>query len=210
MMDKAKLWMRHGERSADGPEPATEADLRTLNALANKLAEMLASKRFRLSESCDTLSGAAQMNDGKSTGETQATGLALSADSPASKPVGPDLKRRRLIRGAAGAAPVVLTLRSGSLAAAASCISAVKINLSTNSSNEIQGDTTGVLPGMHCVGDTDPTNCVGANHIQKNIGTTAGLVQNTSPLKCGTGTEGTSRNNVAILTAASWDSFTAP
>ena len=36
-----------------------------------------------------------------------------------------NLKRRRLIRGAIGVAPMVLTLRSGALAAATSCCTAI-------------------------------------------------------------------------------------
>lgn len=69
------------------------------------------------------------MNDGKPTREAQAQTLAEDAVNQAGiSPVSqsPDLRRRRLIRGAVGIAPVVLTLRSGALTAASSlCAAAV-------------------------------------------------------------------------------------
>lgn len=149
------------------------------------------------------------MNDGKPLDEPRTDGLPTSDSRQTAKPAGPDLRRRRLIRGAVGVAPVVLTLRSGSLAAAASCISAVQTGLSTDPNNVIQGDTTGVLPGMQCVGDTVVNGCVEAKHVQgiSSGGSPAGVVQNGTPLKCGTNIIGKNRVNVAILTSTSWDSF---
>ncbi len=58
------------------------------------------------------------MNDGKSTDKTEAQPITESRSNNEAQ--GLDLRRRRLIRGAAGIAPVVLTLRSGAAAAALS------------------------------------------------------------------------------------------
>jgi hypothetical protein len=70
-----------------------------------------------------------------------------------------DLKRRRFIRGAAGVAPVVLTLRSGGVLAAASCTGAKRITtLQQQGSNfEIIGGPNGLQDGDRCF--TNPTVC---------------------------------------------------
>jgi hypothetical protein len=78
------------------------------------------------------------MNDGKSIDEAQMTKTdALTggqASIPNQPPLGPDLKRRRLLRGAAGIAPVVITLRSGALAAS-SCVNTKALVTTNNNGN---------------------------------------------------------------------------
>jgi hypothetical protein len=70
-----------------------------------------------------------------------------------------DVKRRRFIRGAAGVAPVVLTLRSGALIAAASCTGAKRITtLEQQGSNfNIAGGSAGLQDGDKCF--TSPNVC---------------------------------------------------
>lgn len=60
-------------------------------------------------------------------------------------------KRRRLIRGAVACAPLVLTLRSGALAAA-SCTAAKVVGVSTNNAGKFTPPSgSGVAPGDYCV-----------------------------------------------------------
>lgn len=60
-------------------------------------------------------------------------------------------KRRRLIRGAVACAPLVLTLRSGALAAA-SCTAAKVIGVTTNNSGNFTPPSgSGVAAGDYCV-----------------------------------------------------------
>ncbi|MFM8331787.1 MAG: hypothetical protein ACKN9T_08870, partial [Candidatus Methylumidiphilus sp.] len=158
----------------------------------------------------------AAMNDEKSLDESQA---AAGIDAPAANPVqngGADLKRRRLLRGAAGVAPVVLTLRSGYLAAS-SCIPAIQTGLTTDNNNIIAGDTTGIRQGLPppfevCVAPTSTTGCPDKHIVRKTEFPSAqsiGVVEGTPPsaLKCGTGPSGQGATNVAVLSAGSYSSF---
>jgi hypothetical protein len=71
------------------------------------------------------------MNDGKSIDKTETQPITESSSISEAQSL--DLKRRRLIRGAAGLAPVILTLRSGSASAFASgCAPLVQKDATTN------------------------------------------------------------------------------
>ena len=93
------------------------------------------------------------MNDGKSIDKTET--LPITESSSISEAQSLDLKRRRLIRGAAGLAPVILTLRSGSASAFASgCAPLVQKDATTGSSTptgEITNANNAVKNGDKCV-----------------------------------------------------------
>jgi hypothetical protein len=102
------------------------------------------------------------MNDGKSIidAETPKTDALLGGQAPsiqAVRPDGPDLRRRRLLRGAAGIAPVVITLRSGALAAS-SCVNTKAVVVTDNTGNFSSAESLAI--GDKCVvayGNTDCT-----------------------------------------------------
>jgi hypothetical protein len=193
---------------------------------------MLASKRCRLRYaenlkqilSNRIVMGVAQVNNGKSIDQAQAPKpAALSVNQTATageQPShGPDLSRRRLIRGAAGIAPVVITLRSGALAAAASCVNTKATVVTTGSSGNITGYTTGSSATIHA-GD----NCVAPYYNSLNNGgacpspsidskwnqplsTQQGTVGGTSPnFTCA----GAPNTNVAIISASITSFAAAP
>jgi len=61
----------------------------------------------------------------------------------------PDRARRRLVRGAAAVAPLVLTLRSGGVLAAVSCMGVSQITV-TDANGDFMGNSIAV-PGDQCV-----------------------------------------------------------
>jgi hypothetical protein len=111
-----------------------------------------------------------------------------------------NLRRRRLIRGAAYVAPMVLTLRSGALAAASSCTGAKLLTTTKNSSGQLNS-STGIEAGDICAINYSQDGCpTGENKI--SIGVKAGSVtQSGSNFKCA---EVTGANTqVAIISSAS-------
>ena len=72
-----------------------------------------------------------------------------------------DQRRRRLVRGAAAAVPVILTLRSGALAAA-SCTGAVAVDVETNKHARLPD---GTYDGKYCASNVSTSACTG-NKIQ--------------------------------------------
>lgn len=103
--------------------------------------------------------------------------------------------RRRLVRGAVSLAPVVLTLRSGALAAA-SCTGAVAF-VNVNSAGKIENPPSGVANGQVCI--FEPAVCEPGTKISN--GTPIGTVEtNGSNLFCG---KPPSAGKVAILSSAS-------
>ena len=156
------------------------------------------------------------MTDGKSLDEAAATKPAALSGNPAagvSESDGPDLKRRRLIRGAAGIAPVVITLRSGALAAS-SCIPTKAIVTTVVDSAGNINDTTGyssgssatIVGGDNCIVGfsqsascpsplIDASNVAGAQQGKVSTGTTAGATY-ACPSVNSTGT------NIAIISAS--------
>ena len=121
----------------------------------------------------------------------------------------PENKRRRLVRGAMAVAPLVLTLRSGALAAAASCTGARLVNLgedgvfSPGSDSDVCIETPMICPGYPMSGPGDT-----------KVITTP---QATLPVASGGGgyrcvTTGTppylqNKNNVAILSSGNANSL---
>jgi hypothetical protein len=103
-------------------------------------------------------------------------------------------KRRRLVRGAMALAPVVLTLRSGALAAA-SCTGAVVVSATFDDNGRIL--SSGVEKEMYCV--PNPQICSYPDGHQKITGT-----PDTDPItpdkRCGNTTV---RTNVAIVSSSS-------
>lgn len=119
------------------------------------------------------------MNDGKLTEQTEALPLAETTSGPTANPSGAedmDRRRRRLIRGAVGIAPVVLTLRSGGLAAAVSGCAAVVYT----PTGALDG-TTGKLPGT-------PTDISEGYVCVKNAATCGSSPSGPPAIRAGTGT----------------------
>jgi hypothetical protein len=120
----------------------------------------------------------------------------------------PDLTKRRLMRGAAAAAPVLLTLRSGALAAA-SC-TGVKVTGLSITMNNGQGLITGYNGPINT--GTNPDQCVDitlsdcpANQLDtlQAQGTTIGPVtqDNSNPPNYYCNGQGTTYSNVAIISS---------
>lgn len=157
--------------------------------------------------------GRSTMSSGKSIDETQAPELAKLAEhqeATAGSPVPVDSRRRRLIRGAAGLAPVVLTVRSGTLLAASSCAAVVQpyqplgdkgaipmiANVSENDS--CIGETATICPNGRLSGDM--STIVGT--VQPNPDNLNALTcfdDKNQPLPAGT--------NIAVVSAMSISSF---
>jgi hypothetical protein len=137
----------------------------------------------------------------------KSTELALANDETGGLEMPADQRRRRLVRGVAAFAPVVLTLRSGALAAA-SCTGARIVDIpSTGPSN---GKFT-ALPGeVACVATNDYSVC--ANHpltgltkIDTKKTTTYPVAgpDNNGLYRCSVASGPDLRGNVAILSSAS-------
>lgn len=144
------------------------------------------------------------MNDGKSFEEAQATGTG-NPQTHSSGLDSADMKRRRLIRGAAGMAPVMLTLRSGSLLAAASgCATVVSYGeINTAGTGEyVQTAAGSGIPAATniCVENASQGLCP-TGQIQSGTHTTT---LSGSPLKCLDGSSNPLANGtqVAIVSAS--------
>jgi hypothetical protein len=118
------------------------------------------------------------------------------------------LSRRRLVRSVTAVAPVILTLRSGAVVAAVSCVGAKAIGAQTNGSGQI----TSLNGGNAAAGDSCVTGfqvCTNPNQSTKILptGTVAGSVtaNGGGVLSCGN----VSNQPVAILSATSVTSLIA-
>jgi hypothetical protein len=113
----------------------------------------------------------------------------------------PENKRRRLVRGAMVAAPLVLTLRSGALAAAASCTGTKQLpTLDVNSEFTASGAQVGDI----CITNYERNSCPGSKisaGSNPGIPVTAGTVDLTK-LRCQNLT-----GNVAILSTPAVNSL---
>ena len=132
----------------------------------------------------------------------------------------PDLRRRRLIRGAAGVAPLVLTLRSGALAAGASCTGVnsdpgtgiIPYSADTNG-NLSPGTSLSPGTGQACV--TDWAGCAtgGPTDTHKITGTApyqGVVVANNGVTGCSTDNGTTflkNTSNIAIMSNGAYTSF---
>jgi hypothetical protein len=126
-----------------------------------------------------------------------------------------NLRRRRLLRGAIGIAPVVLTLRSGAVAAVSSC-TGTKLLTSVDRVVADKGGrlnpSTGAVSGDTCITGYDQTDCPieEAIKIRTGQGSFAGTVRTTSGGKAfcnGTGQSYTVGQQIAILSSNSASSF---
>ena len=119
------------------------------------------------------------------------------------------LSRRRLVRSVTAVAPLVLTLRSGAVVAAVSCVGAKAIGATTNGSGQITSFPNGgsAAAGDSCV--TGASVCTNAGQSTKILptGTVAGSVtaNGGGVLSCGN----VSNQPVAILSAAGVTSLVA-
>lgn len=116
--------------------------------------------------------------------------------------LGPDLKRRRLVRGAIGIAPVVLTLRSGVLAAS-SCTGAKTLEASTNGGGKLTSPvpvSTDPLNPDYCVSPFSQEGCPTGEQKISSGGSPVQVTGAGGNLFC-TGVTNTSP--VAILSSAS-------
>jgi len=113
-----------------------------------------------------------------------------------------NLRRRRFVRGVTVVAPLVLTLRSGAVVAAVSCVGAKVVGATTGSSGKIS------YGGSAAVGDSCVTNyqvCPGQS-TKILSGTNAGTVTaNGGNLFC----SGVNNQTVAILSSMSVTSLIA-
>jgi len=152
------------------------------------------------------------MNNGKSIDEMEALPLAESAGSLATNNSDAqelNLRRRRLIRGAVGVAPLVLTLRSGAAAAALSGCAPILggTTFSTGAGGLISSPPLGIKATDKCIqADSGIQTCLpspsGTATDIKPVGTvTKGTITDTSgaaPYYCTLGENKT----VAIVSAS--------
>lgn len=118
----------------------------------------------------------------------------------------PDPSRRRLVRGAAAVAPLVLTLRSGGVLAAASCVG-VRQFVSTDTVGEFT--TNGISAvGDECFTPYDRGTCPDMKII---AGTRTGVTVDLAAINPGPGKlrcQGVTSQFVAILSTAAVTSIT--
>lgn len=152
------------------------------------------------------------MNDGKPTSEAQAPALAAPSSDRATASEGShgvDGRRRRLLRGAAGMAPVIITLRSGGLAAS-SCVGTKALG-STNTSGDFTIATGGPISagGDRCVANystsgscPSPADQILPKYSSSAVdgGTLSGTGGSGDPYKCSLISG--SNTNVAIVSAS--------
>lgn len=117
------------------------------------------------------------------------------------------LDRRRLIRGVVSAAPVILTLRSGGVAAA-SCVPARTVNVTLGGNGSIPSTVAGVQVGDTCYRVEDVLQCGTTPRLQNDADhpTISYNVIDQGGLRC----SGASNNQqVAILSSGAATSFLA-
>ncbi len=127
------------------------------------------------------------MNEGKSIDEMETLPQVEPVNGPTGDPSqdrAMDLRRRRLIRGAVGIAPAVMTLRSGGLAAGSLCTPTVQheVTLMTNTT----GPTTGWIPSGNSLGVTGGQKCASTSPGVSDLNCPTGYIQ-----KAGTSGVGT-------------------
>ncbi len=146
-------------------------------------------------KSTESLEVAGQLMDSPGASSEMATSVGTST---------PDSKRRRLVRGAVALAPLVLTLRSGALAAA-SCTGAKTVATALGENGLI--DTgVGAMDGDVCFKRSSTVN-VCAEHPDTKLENPMGAPTESDTVsggKCGNFTKDT---NVAILSSTSATSF---
>jgi len=139
------------------------------------------------------------MNDRKMIDEVPLRSLAEAPAQQAADSRLLDHRRRRLIRGAAGIAPIVITLRSGALAAA-SCVNTKALG-TTDGTGLFTPSTGTPNDGDRCVANYETSNlngtCTGTQILPKSQSTGVdGGLYSISTQKC-SGITGTT--NVAMV-----------
>ena len=146
------------------------------------------------------------MNDGKSIDKTEAQPITESRSNNDAQ--GLDLRRRRLIRGAAGIAPVVLTLRSGAAAAALSGCAPTANGITTTDSNGVIANTTNVVNNAKCIASANLTQCGTSPSGTFDVSPMPGpnvkktVSVETSTYYCGTTTEGRLTSASVVIVSA--------
>ena len=154
-------------------------------------------------KSTESLDVAGQPVDSPSTaGETGLTGDTSTLNN----------KRRRLIRSAVALAPVVLTLRSGALAAA-SCTGARTVSTTLDSNGRVP-TSVGALANDVCYKTSAPNGVAvcpvhSTTKLENPPGEVTRYPYNSTTKKCGNSTTGilSGGTNVAILSGTAASSF---
>lgn len=123
---------------------------------------------------------------------------------------GPDLRRRRWMRGAVAAAPVVLTLRSGALAAS-SCVPAKATAYAEPDRGKLENINPGnvsLAEGEYCVKGYTDSGCPSL-HVRQVQPVSAGLLDNKEgKWYCKAGRDRIKNANIAIFSSpATYMSF---
>lgn len=126
----------------------------------------------------------------------------------------PNAARRRLMRGALVAAPVMLTLRSGALAAVSGCVSAKNTSVTTSGNGQLPSGIVNppVIPGDQCILGTTTGSCEPGYVTKDGIGpyTQYAISGTSGNYQCGTTGSGNNPGTgvqVAILSANAANSF---
>lgn len=119
--------------------------------------------------------------------------------------LGPDLRRRRLVRGAAAMVPVIVTLRSGGVAASSGC-APVKLVTGTNGSGKLDSTIPGLSTTDTCFTNVTPSTTPSGT-VCVQFGTASGNVSfnNGDNAFCA---GAASQNSVHIVSATSVCSLT--
>lgn len=128
----------------------------------------------------------------------------LDEHSKASVP-DPELRRRRLVRGAAAIVPVVLTLRSGAVVAASSACTGVKGFVDTSQQGQFSPSFT-IAPGDVCVMPTSTESCPPQKISGATASSTIEPVGSSGQYRC-TATGFENRQGIAILSSAAYQSL---
>lgn len=135
--------------------------------------------------------------------------MSAKTDNPETSSQHESAGRRRLVRGAVSIAPIVLTLRSGGLAAA-SCVPAKTVSTFVDINGQISSGV-GATEGDTCYKATDVTLCPNPQSPNKleNLPLSPTNRYTVSNGKCKSGTTTLKSTNVAILSSGAATSFLA-
>ena len=133
------------------------------------------------------------MNDGKSIDEMETLPQVEPINGPTGDPSqarAMDLRRRRLIRGAVGIAPAVMTLRSGGLAAGSLCTPTVQhgVTLMTNTTDS---NSTGWIPSGNSLNVAAGQKCASTSPGVSDLNCPPGYIQKSGTSGVGTVASGT-------------------
>lgn len=135
--------------------------------------------------------------------------MSAKTDNPETSSQNENAGRRRLVRGAVSIAPIVLTLRSGGLAAA-SCVPAKTVSTFVDNNGQISS-SVGAIDGDLCYKTADVTVCPNPQSPNKleNLPGSPTNLYTVSNGKCKIGNTTLKNTNVAILSSGAANSFLA-